>query len=82
MVRFWFRVGVYSITAPSVLNLVLTLDGQNNPNSVFIIKVGGSFSTNSNAKVKLINGALVMNSQIKSLNQMATFFVSKKVEFK
>ncbi|MCX8487219.1 MAG: ice-binding family protein, partial [Crocinitomicaceae bacterium] len=53
--------GVYSITAPSVLNLVLTLDGQNNPNSVFIIKVGGSFSTNSNANVKLINGALACN---------------------
>ena len=53
--------GVYSITAPSVLDLLLTLDGQNDPNSIFIIKIGGSFSTNSNAKVKLINGALACN---------------------
>ncbi|MFM1946887.1 MAG: hypothetical protein RL207_1170 [Bacteroidota bacterium] len=53
--------GVYSISVPSVLNLTLTLDGQNNPNAVFIIKVAGSFSTNANAKVKLINGALACN---------------------
>lgn len=53
--------GVYSISAPSVLDLELTLDGQNMPNAVFIIKIAGSLSTNANAKVKLINGALACN---------------------
>jgi gliding motility-associated-like protein len=53
--------GVYSITAPSVLNLNLILDAQNNPNAQFIIKIGGAFSTNANAKVKLINGAQACN---------------------
>ena len=53
--------GVYSISAPTVLNLVLTLDAQNDPNAVFIIKISGAFSTNANAKVKLINGALACN---------------------
>lgn len=47
--------GVYSISAPAVLNLQLTLDAQNNPNAQFIVKIGGAFSSNANAKVKLIN---------------------------
>ena len=53
--------GVYSIAAPSVLNLNLILDAQNDPNAQFIIKIGGAFSTNANAKVKLINGAQACN---------------------
>ena len=53
--------GVYSIGAPATLDNVLTLNGQNNPNAVFIIKIQGAFSTYANAKVRLINGALACN---------------------
>src|SRR5690606_10603086 len=53
--------GVYSIAGPATLNLSLTLDAQNNPNAVFIIQIGGAFSTNASAKVHLVNGALACN---------------------
>jgi len=53
--------GVYSITGAATLNLSLTLNAQNNANAVFIIKVQGSFSTNANSKIKLINGAQACN---------------------
>ncbi len=53
--------GVYSITSASTLNLGLTLNGQNNPNAVFIFQIQGSFSTNPGSKVHLINGALACN---------------------
>jgi len=53
--------GVYSIASPATLNLSLTLDGQGNPNAVFIFKIGGAFSTNASAKVHLINGAQACN---------------------
>lgn len=55
------NAGVYSIAAPAVLNLDLILDGQGNPNAVFIFKIQGAFSTNANSKVKLINGAKACN---------------------
>ena len=53
--------GVYSITGASTLNLGLTLDGQGNANSVFIFQLNGSFSTNAESKVHLINGAMACN---------------------
>lgn len=53
--------GVYSIPSPATMNLELILDGQNDPNSLFIIQIGGAFSTNANSKVTLINGALACN---------------------
>lgn len=49
--------GIYSIGESATLNNVLILDGQNNPNAEFIIKIQGSFSTASLSEVKLINGA-------------------------
>ncbi|MDP3557470.1 MAG: ice-binding family protein [Bacteroidota bacterium] len=55
------NAGVYSISSAATLNLDLTLDGQGNPNAVFIFKVQGSFSTNASAKIKLINGAKACN---------------------
>jgi gliding motility-associated-like protein/uncharacterized repeat protein (TIGR01451 family) len=55
------NAGVYSIATPAVLNLGLTLDGQGNPNAVFIFQIQGAFSTNASAKVHLINGALACN---------------------
>ncbi len=53
--------GTYSISSPAVLNLDLTLDGLGNPNSVFVILIQGSFSTNANSKIKLTNGTKACN---------------------
>src|SRR6202008_1357283 len=55
------NAGVYSISSAATLNLDLTLDGQGNPNAVFIFKIQGSFSTGASAKVKLINSAKACN---------------------
>jgi hypothetical protein len=55
--------GVYQfplLTAAS-LNLNLILDGEGDPNALFIIKIDGAFSTSANAKVQLVNGALACN---------------------
>lgn len=53
--------GVYSISGASTLSLDLILDAQNNPNAVFVIQINGSFSTNANSSVNLINGAQACN---------------------
>lgn len=53
--------GVYSISGATTLNLDLTLNAQNNSSAVFIFQIQGSFSTNADAKVKLINGAKACN---------------------
>ncbi|HET7817728.1 MAG TPA: ice-binding family protein, partial [Bacteroidia bacterium] len=53
--------GTYSISSAATLNHELTLDGEGNTNAVFIFQIQGSFSTNANSKVKLINGALACN---------------------
>ncbi len=55
------NAGVYSISAASTLNLNLILDAQGNSNAVFIFKIAGPLCTNTNSKVKLINGALACN---------------------
>jgi uncharacterized protein with beta-barrel porin domain len=49
--------GVYGYTSSAQLTGTLTLDGQGNPNSVFIIKIGSMLTTASNSSIKLINGA-------------------------
>ncbi len=53
--------GVYTLPSASTLNLELILDAQNQTQAVFIFKIQGSFSTNANAKVKLINNAYACN---------------------
>ena len=53
--------GNYVQAAASTLSGVLTLDGQNNPNAVFIIKIGGAFSTDATAQVLLTNNAQSCN---------------------
>lgn len=50
--------GVYKITGAASLNLGLTLDAKNDPNAQFIFQIQGSFATNAESKVHLINGAL------------------------
>ncbi|MFI5148835.1 MAG: ice-binding family protein [Bacteroidia bacterium] len=66
--------GVYSIASAATLNLGLTLDAQNNPNAIFLIKIQGSLSTNASAKVHLINRAMACNVywQIEGLVSMAS----------
>ncbi len=53
--------GTYSTGAASTLNGTITLDGQNNPNSLFIIKIGGAFATGTHSNVILINSASLCN---------------------
>jgi len=53
--------GVYAIAGNSTLDLDLALDAKNDPNAVFIFKIGGTFSTNVNSSVKLINGTQASN---------------------
>ena len=66
--------GVYSVSGAATLNLDLTLNGQGNPNAVFIIKISGPLSTNAGAKVKLINSAKACNVfwKIEGLVSMAS----------
>lgn len=55
------NAGVYSISEAATLNLNLTLNAQGNANAVFIFQIQGSFSTNADSKIKLINGAKACN---------------------
>ena len=66
--------GVYSTPSATTLNLDLILDAQGNSNAVFIFQIHGTFSTNTNSKIKLINGAQACNVfwQIEGLTSMAT----------
>lgn len=52
-----FSAGCYTFTTTCTINGTLTLDGQNNPNSVFVFQVGNSLTCASNAIVVLVNGA-------------------------
>ena len=53
--------GVYNSVGAATLTSSLVLNGQGNPNAVFIFQIGGLFSTDALSKVKLINGALACN---------------------
>lgn len=55
------NAGIYSISGNSTLSNTLTLDAQSNANAVFIIKIQGTFSSNANSKVVLLNGAKACN---------------------
>ena len=56
------NAGVYQLNGGVTLNLVLTLDGQGDPNAVFVFRIdGGTFSSTANAEVVLINGAKACN---------------------
>lgn len=56
-----FIAGTYFINGAAVLDGNLILNGQNNPNAVFVIQINGSFSTNALSEVTLTNGALACN---------------------
>lgn len=55
--------GVYNTGAASALNSdgILTLNGQGNPNAVFIIRINGALTTGTNSRILLINSALASN---------------------
>jgi hypothetical protein len=55
------NAGVFSISSAATLDLELILDGQGNPNAVFIFKIQAPLSTSANSKVKLINEAKACN---------------------
>ncbi|KAA5532194.1 DUF3494 domain-containing protein [Taibaiella lutea] len=65
--------GIYSISGNTVLDQTLYLNAAGNANAVFIFKVAGTFSLNSLAQVKLINGAMACNVfwKIEGLVEMA-----------
>lgn len=58
-----FTAGTYSITgaASAAANTVITLDGANNANSVFIFQIGAALTVAANVSVNLINGAKACN---------------------
>lgn len=53
--------GVYSLPAAVALLGTLTLDGENNPDSVFLFKIAAAFNVGAGAKVELTNGAKACN---------------------
>jgi len=53
--------GVYNSASSLSLTGTLTLDGQNNPNAVFVFQVGSALTTASGSKINLINGAQACN---------------------
>lgn len=55
------NAGIYSVSGAATLNGDLILNGQGNPNAVFIIKISGPLSTNAGSKVKLTNSAKACN---------------------
>lgn len=73
------NAGTYAIGQSATLDNTLTLDGQGNPNAVFIFKVQGSFSSSAGAQVLLTNGAVACNVfwKIEGLVDLATNTVMK-----
>jgi hypothetical protein len=53
--------GVYNSTSSLAVTGTLTLDGQGDPNAVFIIQMGSTLTTASASAVNLINGAQACN---------------------
>ncbi|MFB0904493.1 MAG: ice-binding family protein, partial [Nonlabens sp.] len=51
------NAGVYFINGAGSLLGTLVLDGQNNPNAIFVFKFAGAFTVAAQAKMILINGA-------------------------
>lgn len=66
--------GIYFINGEAVLNSTLILNGQGNPNALFVFQIEGAFSTNALSQITLINGALACNVfwKVEGLVDMAT----------
>lgn len=66
--------GTYFINSGASLNGELKLDGQNNPNALFVFQIQGAFSTSALSKITLINGAKSCNVfwKVEGLVDMST----------
>ncbi|HEY8685495.1 MAG TPA: ice-binding family protein [Chloroflexota bacterium] len=53
--------GTYCFSTSAQLTGALTLNGQGNPNAVFVFQIGSTLTTASNSSVLLINGAQACN---------------------
>ncbi len=53
--------GVHCVGAASTIEGNLTLNGLNDPNSIFIIQIDGALASATNSTVTLINGASICN---------------------
>jgi len=53
--------GAYYTLAETSLNGTLVLDAQDNPNAVFIFKIGGALTVGAGAAISLIHGAAAAN---------------------
>ena len=53
--------GIYSIGAAGSIAGTITLDGLGNPNSIFIIRIGGALTTAVGTQIILSNGAIATN---------------------
>ena len=53
--------GVYKSTGPLALSGTLTLNGQGNPNAVFVFQISTTLITASASKVSVVNGAQACN---------------------
>jgi len=52
-----FRAGTYKATAAIAISTPIILDGQGNPNAVFIFQIGAAFNTAASSSISLVNGA-------------------------
>lgn len=68
------NAGTYFINSGAVLDGNLTLNGQGNPNALFVFQIQGAFSTNALSEITLINGAKACNVfwKVEGLVDMAT----------
>jgi Ice-binding-like len=53
--------GVYTSSSTLGITGTVTLDGQNNPNSIFVFQIGSGLTTATGSNVVLINGASAAN---------------------
>ena len=71
--------GVYIINGATNITGTLTLDGHNNPNSCFIFRFYGAFTTGDAAKIVLINGASACNVAF-AVNGAVSFAASSHMQ--
>lgn len=66
--------GVHAISGDATINLDLILDGQGDPNAVFIFQIQGTLSTAAGSSIELINEVLACNVfwKVEGLVSMAT----------
>lgn len=55
------KAGVYDIGGAGSISGTLTIDAENNPNALFVIRCSAAFSTGASTSIQLINGAKASN---------------------